>query len=94
MLFLLLFDLFKFLFDQVLSQRSAWKGMTGHRLASDDFQTLARGIRAIGHVLRLVREFEAASGLTIHRTKTKAFCDQLASMFGQDHVEANFQIAG
>lgn len=37
----------------------------------DDFQTLVRGIGAIRKILQLVHEFEAASGSSIHRTKTK-----------------------
>ena len=37
----------------------------------DDFQSLVRGIRAVRAVLSKVKEFEAASGLAIHRTKSK-----------------------
>ena len=37
----------------------------------DDFQSLVKGLRAIRNVLRHVQEFEDASGLRIHRTKSK-----------------------
>ena len=37
----------------------------------DDFQSLVRGIRTIRKVMDKVKEFEAASGLQIHRTKSK-----------------------